>query len=445
MARHGQRVREAPYFRTMSEPSAAPDPAHDAVVAAAIAASTWVRRRRSAWAGDAPLPPLRIQRSAPEPPAEAPVVPAAEAAPVAPFAPPPVQPSVAAREAFAPAPPPQAIEPPPPPPAAPRGPSALSRAVVAARDLAGRALESWRIAAAVIAVAAIGVGLFKTVPAAWRYVTVKVRTGSATFESVPPGAGVSVDGIVIGQAPITRRLPVGQHTIEFHTRTAHRSMTLDVSPLGENIARVDWTAKATGQLHVESSPDGAQVIVDGKERGVAPLTLEVPVGAHTVLLRNADGSVQRNVTITSGNTTNVSEGIFAGFLHVAAGMDVTVSEGSRVFTLDERGQALISAGPHVLQIRNAAMGFSETRRVEITPGEVFNLEVTAQSTLSVTSTIPARVIVDGTDAGSTPLADYPVSVGAREVLVIANTGHERRTTVHVTTAPARLDVDFFKQ
>jgi hypothetical protein len=299
----------------------------------------------------------------------------------------------------------------------------------------------WRPLSATIALAVLSTGLAWGLRAEWHHATV---TGTAVFDSVPRGAGVTVDGILEGQTPITRRLPVGRHAIEFRTRSATRVVTLDVSARGPNVARVDWTAKPTGHLHVESSPDGARVLVDGSDRGVTPLTTDLPVGAHTVVLRNDGGSVQRTVTISSEKTTEVSEGIYGGFLHVSSTIDVTISEGSHLYVQDAHNQALLPAGWHVLQLGNRDLGFSETRRVEIIPGEVLNLDVSATSSLTVTATVPAHVAIDGTDAGETPLTGYPVSLGTRDIVVRANTGVERRMSMQVTAAPARLDVDFSK-
>lgn len=401
----------------MQKPSAASDPTPDEVVAAAIAASAWIRRRRAIWAADGPaLPPVRV------------AVPIVQSPQIA---------AVPVESRVVPAPAVADIE-----PVKTRRGVTVAQARSVARRLIDVGIAWWKPLAATIAIAAVLAGGAWGARAGWHYMTVTLRTGTATFDSVPQGSGVTVDGIVLGQTPVTSRLSVGRHTIEFHTRKATRVVMLDVSARRQNVARVDWTATPMGHLHAESSPDGAHVLVDGAERGVTPLTIDVAVGAHTVVLRNESGSVQKNVTIANDKTTDVSEGIYAGFLHVASTIALTVSEGSRVYAQDERNQALLPAGPHVLQLRNRDLGFSATRRVDIVPGDVFNLEVNPASSLTVTSTLAAHVMIDGTDVGETPLTNYAVTLGTRDVVVRANTGVERRASLKVTTAPARLDVDF---
>ena len=56
------------------------------------------------------------------------------------------------------------------------------------------------------------------------------------------------------------------------------------SPKGKPAERVAQP-KRIGRLQVDSNPPGAQVVVDGRDRGTTPLTLtDLPVGSHVVVL-----------------------------------------------------------------------------------------------------------------------------------------------------------------
>src|SRR5262245_3296160 len=116
-------------------------------------------------------------------------------------------------------------------------------------------------------------------------------------------------------------------------------------------AAVVPTAKAGGRLQVDSSPAGAHVLIDGKDRGVTPLTVEdLAVGSHKVMIRADDGSVQRTVSIASGEVVHLNESIYSGWLHVTAPFEVQLSEGRKPITLDDSNQVLLSAGPHDVRI-----------------------------------------------------------------------------------------------
>jgi hypothetical protein len=63
----------------------------------------------------------------------------------------------------------------------------------------------------------------------------------------------------------------------------------------------------------------------------------------------------------------------------------------------------------------------------------------------VTASEPAEVLVDGVRAGDAPLADFPVDVGTREIVVRRAAGGERRVTVTITVKPYTLNVDFSRE
>jgi hypothetical protein len=202
----------------------------------------------------------------------------------------------------------------------------------------------------------------------------------------------------------------------------------------------------TGRLRIESNPAGAKVVVDGRERGLAPLTLEdVSVGSHVIDLNGNSGSVRRTVVVAADQTAQVSEAIYAGWLQVSSPIELTISDATKPLTLDEKNQIMLSPGRHDLQFENRAFAYRTTRRVDIKPGALIPIAVVPPpSTISVTATSDAEVLIDGVRAGDTPLTSHPVDLGTREVVVKAQSGAERHFTLTVTATPARLDVDFAK-
>ena len=206
-------------------------------------------------------------------------------------------------------------------------------------------------------------------------------------------------------------------------------------------------AKGTGQLQVESNPAGAHVLVDGKDRGVTPLTLDaIPVGSHKVVIRGDQGSVLRTVTVAAGEVAQLNESIYSGWLHVTAPFEVRLSEGNKAITLDDSNQVLLPPGPHDIRFENRALGLREVRHVEVRPGETSVLSLEAPtSRLTVTSSEPATVAIDGEQVGETPLTDHVVKLGTRDVTVTSASGDTRHQTLTVTTKPVQLDVDFSKR
>jgi hypothetical protein len=204
------------------------------------------------------------------------------------------------------------------------------------------------------------------------------------------------------------------------------------------------TVSATGSLRVTSTPSGARVLVDGKPRGVTPLSLtDLSPGRHEVMLQSDVGSVKRTVTIATTAATVVDEAIFSGFITVYAPFDVTVSEKGRVLRADDRQQIMLPPGAHELRVFNRALAYDIVRRVEVKPGEATNLQLTPDpSTLTITATEAAEVWVDGSRVGDTPLNAAPIPLGIHDIVVKRPAGGERRFTVTVGTKPVTLNVAF---
>lgn len=275
---------------------------------------------------------------------------------------------------------------------------------------------------------------------AWRNTP---ATGTVIVESDPPGSLVSVDGSPLERTPITRELPVGRHFVQFQRRSETRILAVDVVKGRSTVSRLEWNRVRTGRLDVRSDPAGARVLVDGRVRGVTPLSIEAPLGPHVVVLESSQGLVTKTVDVTGNAAAVVSEAIYSGWLRVSSPIELMVRKGNDGIRLDERNQALIAPGSHDLWFENRALGFKEMRRIEVKPGETTALVIDPPpSKLTVTATMPAEVLIDGERAGETPLIDYPVHIGTRDVTIKSASGAQRHATLTVTVTPARVDVDF---
>lgn len=256
------------------------------------------------------------------------------------------------------------------------------------------------------------------------------------------GVAVVAAGVVIGGERVWRSAHEGwPEQAAVPEKPAHEAPA--VPPPAPTQTPVDGK---TGSLAVDSNPEGAHILIDGNDRGVAPATItELAVGSHALLLKSDHGSVRRTVTIAANQTAQVSESIFGGWLHLSTPLEVDVSEGARGFQLDAKNQMLLDPGVHEIQFANRALGYREVREVEIKPGWTTSITLAPKSTLTVTSTEPAEVLIDGVHAGDTPLTDAAIAIGTRDIKVRSAAGAERTFTIPVTASPARLDVDFSKK
>jgi hypothetical protein len=132
----------------------------------------------------------------------------------------------------------------------------------------------------------------------------------------------------------------------------------------------------------------------------------------------------------------------SGWVAVFAAFDVSISEGGRGLQVDERGRTMLAPGRHRLRFQNRALGYDETRTVDVKPADTTTINLTPETTLAVTSNEPAEVLVDGTRVGETPY-DGTIPLGNHSVTV-KTAGAERLLTVEATSKPVQLEVDFSK-
>jgi hypothetical protein len=144
------------------------------------------------------------------------------------------------------------------------------------------------------------------------------RRGQIVVHSTPSKAGVTINGQWRGRTPLTLdELPFGRYTVRVvqpgyrvsredfvlsdhaATRTVNARLEADRTPIGEQARpapqRPEPRREAaspvafTGSLFVDSRPQGATVLLDGKNVGRTPLRLpSVPIGMHVVRIELAE-------------------------------------------------------------------------------------------------------------------------------------------------------------
>jgi hypothetical protein len=153
-----------------------------------------------------------------------------------------------------------------------------------------------------------------------------IESGRLIVRSTPPGALVTVDGRVRGQTPLTvSNLTLGKHTLEVGRSgfVPHRedvvltagtsSRTLSVRlqaglPMPGAGGAAPSASATLGAIFVDSRPQAARVIIDGRFVGVTPLRVpEMSLGMHTVRLeRTGYFSFSTTVAVKAGEPARVT-------------------------------------------------------------------------------------------------------------------------------------------
>jgi formylglycine-generating enzyme required for sulfatase activity len=102
-----------------------------------------------------------------------------------------------------------------------------------------------------------------------------------TVASEPTGATVRIDGNAVGRTPLTIGLEAGSHDLELSMRGRQSERrSIEIEPERDLDLGVIALARAPGRLSVRSTPSGATVTVDGRQRGLTPLELDLPAEAE---------------------------------------------------------------------------------------------------------------------------------------------------------------------
>jgi hypothetical protein len=211
-------------------------------------------------------------------------------------------------------------------------------------------------------------------------------------------------------------------------------------------AKAAAASEKSGTIVLTTEPAGAHVLLDGKEMGDSPLTLEnVPAGKHALLLVTASASVKRIVRVEAGKTAALDVGVFSGWIAVYSPVPLDIAENGKAIGSSEQGRLMLSPGRHQLTLSNTELGYTSTQAVDIEPGEEHPISVEPTGELSANASPWAEVWMNGKKIGETPVASLAVPLGTHEIIFKNPQFPDRRVTVTVTaSSPVTASVDFLK-
>ena len=277
--------------------------------------------------------------------------------------------------------------------------------------------------------------------------------GTLDVQSNPPGVQVFVDGTERGLTPAKLSLSPGAHILELRGRGVPRVIPLTVTAGAQVSQYLEFAdTPVTGQLRVQSQPAGAKVLVDGVDRGAAPLTVpDLTPGDHEVVLQTSTGSVKQVVSVQAGATasfvapvpTDATAGPVSGWLAVKAPVTVEIREDGRLLGTSDTDRVMMAAGRHELQIVNETLGYRTTRVVQVPAGKVAPIAIALPNGVVNLNAAPwAEVWIDGQRVGETPIGNLSVPIGPHEVVFRNPQLGEKRHAISVTlSTPVRLSVD----
>lgn len=282
------------------------------------------------------------------------------------------------------------------------------------------------------------------------------QPGKLTINTQPVGSEVLIDGERRGAAPLTLTLAPGPHKITIRNGTDERVVPLTIAAGSDANHYFEMRAAepaVLGALSIATDPPGALVTVDGRPRGVSPVTVaDLTTEEHKVTVTGEAGVVEKTVRVAAGTTASVMFSLSArtgpvgGWLSIAAPFDVEVLEHKDVIGTSGMTRIMLASGRHDVVLRNLSLGYSEVRTLNVAAGKTTSFRVDApKARVSVNARPWAEVTLDGDNLGQTPIANLEVAIGSHEVVFQHPQFGERKQTVVVTVkGPNRIAADLTK-
>jgi hypothetical protein len=178
---------------------------------------------------------------------------------------------------------------------------------------------------------------------------------------------------------------------------------------------------------IDSQQAGDQVIVDGRDVGVTPMTLALKSDMRSIHVRtrpNVDAAVvppapkvDRAVDTASAALLNQAAARERrGGLRVSSPIELQVLEGDRVLGSTADGPVVATPGKHELDFVNAELGYQSHHVVEFKAGQIVPMRVSPPDGRVSINAVPwAQVVIDGKPAGETPLGNVALPVGEHQI------------------------------
>ncbi|TBH20773.1 PEGA domain-containing protein [Thermus thermamylovorans] len=158
---------------------------------------------------------------------------------------------------------------------------------------------------------------------------VPLRTGTLLLESIPSGAEVYLDGALRGRTPLRLSLEEGTYRVELRA-PGHEPYGAAVRVEGGRETRLSASLRPlrTGELFLEARPAGAEVYVDGRLVGRAPLRVSLEAGLREVrVLAPGFAEYRAQVEVRPGESLR----LFVELVPARAVLELYLNAEARVF------------------------------------------------------------------------------------------------------------------
>jgi hypothetical protein len=214
----------------------------------------------------------------------------------------------------------------------------------------------------------------------------------------------------------------------------------------------DGTAAAA--LRVDTQPSGARVLVDGRPRGYAPVSVAgLNPGRHVVRVERGSQWFESAVTLEPGvsgalalplEASSRGPGDGRGWLTFSSPTELRIYEDAQLVGTTRSGPVALPAGRRTLRFVNSLVGIDLARSVDVLAGQPTEIDLAIPAgLLSIEASAAAEILVDGESVGFAPIVNRPLPPGQHDVVAVHPQLGERRLMVTLAAgAPLSVFIDF---
>jgi hypothetical protein len=109
--------------------------------------------------------------------------------------------------------------------------------------------------------------------------------GSLKIQTVPTGATVILNGETKGTTPMTiNKLLIGEYSLSLK-KDDYNTVDKNIVIVKDRLIEVYETLNNYQSISIISDPNGANITINGKESGITPQKLSVPIGSNSIRLK----------------------------------------------------------------------------------------------------------------------------------------------------------------
>ena len=259
---------------------------------------------------------------------------------------------------------------------------------------------------------------------------VPTLTKKITVNSEPEGASISVDGeqqVGLTPAAITISKPKGSVVaivVEKDCLGAEAQITVeDEEPLEQTFV----LETQHREISIASTPEGADIRVDGEQLGKTPAQLDIECGKEYQLQLAASGYRSANLTLNweSEPVNATLERLSPGTIALQGSYPVAIYRGRSRLAAGTNSVSL-QPGTYNLRLVNSEYFLDMNITIEVREGQRHQAQLPGLGSLWVFANPPdAEIVIDGQNLGQVlPIRDKPIAAGTHEIKFVWQNGEK---------------------